>query len=239
MAIFIEKDNFIFLDTNYCEFYIPEYYFDNKWATYQKDSINCLGVFEVGIGDSNGNIKERKTLNVPVITDFYYNDMDETDITGSDGTVEKCIVLKYTKGDKVMNSFVVKDSVNAALFLSMITKGKLPKTIKYTDLITVFNKNKALSGVNFGVPSSIEELVLAVSYRDKNDITRKFATVIGAGKAGEYDYTTTSIRKICQYASTFSAMTFEDVNSMIITSVNRTRHKKNEMDSPVEKILKY
>jgi hypothetical protein len=54
-----------------------------------------------------------------------------------------------------------------------------------------------------------------------------------------YDYSMANIRKICQYGSTFTAMTFEDINSMITVSVNRTREKKNEMESPIEKIIKF
>ena len=47
-----------------------------------------------------------------------------------------------------------------------------------------------------------------------------------------------SIRKICQYASTFSSITFEDIDSMITTSVNRAREKKPEADTPVEMLFK-
>ena len=47
-----------------------------------------------------------------------------------------------------------------------------------------------------------------------------------------------SIRSVCQYASTFSAITFEDMDSMITASVNRLRDKKEESESPVENLFK-
>ena len=54
----------------------------------------------------------------------------------------------------------------------------------------------------------------------------------------QFDYQTASIRQICQYTSTFTALTFEDIDSMITTSLNRSRNKGNEVDSPIERIIK-
>jgi hypothetical protein len=47
-----------------------------------------------------------------------------------------------------------------------------------------------------------------------------------------------SIRQICQYASTFTALWFEDFDAMVTTSLNRTRENKPEANSPLEKIIK-
>ena len=48
-----------------------------------------------------------------------------------------------------------------------------------------------------------------------------------------------SIREICRYTSTFTAMTFEDIDSMVTSSVNRTRQNIPEPISPVETTIKY
>ena len=47
-----------------------------------------------------------------------------------------------------------------------------------------------------------------------------------------------SIRQICQYTSTFTAVTFEDLDSMVTTSLNRERENIPETESPIEKIIK-
>ena len=97
-----------------------------------------------------------------------------------------------------------------------------------------------MNDVNFGVPSLILEIILGVSYRSKDNTALKFAKIIGSPsyKGSEYDYKMASIREICQYASTFSAITFEDMDSMICASINRERDKKEESYSPVEKLFK-
>ena len=62
-----------------------------------------------------------------------------------------------------------------------------------------------------------------------------------AGKddnVSDYDYKMASIRQICQYSSTFTALTFEDFDSMVTTSLNRTAEHKSEQESPLEKIIK-
>ena len=46
------------------------------------------------------------------------------------------------------------------------------------------------------------------------------------------------IREICQYTSTFTAVTYEDIDAMITTSLNRTKTKAPEAYSPVEDIIK-
>ena len=47
-----------------------------------------------------------------------------------------------------------------------------------------------------------------------------------------------SIREMCQYTSTFNGVTFEDFDSMVTTSLNRTREHIEDPESPIEAILK-
>ena len=85
----------------------------------------------------------------------------------------------------------------------------------------------------------IEELILAVAYRYKKDPSRKFAQVAGKDdNVSMFDYVMNNIRAICQYTSTFTGLTFEDMDSMITTSLNRTKTKGNESSSPLEDLIK-
>lgn len=239
MSIFRSDSRYIYLEIPYCEFYIPEYYFDSKWAERRQDSIYSMGIFTVGIFE-DGKLKELKTLNLPSQMNFYIYESEtrNVDLPGNPNT--KCTVLKYIKGQKVMDSYIIEDSANAAMFVDMIIKGKVPSTVPYSKVLSIWMTNQELNSVNFGVPSTTLEMILAVAYRDRNNIGRKFSQVIGADlKVSEWDYKMARIRQICQYGSTFTAMTFEDFNSMLTTSLNRSRRGDEEMESPVEKIIKY
>ena len=91
----------------------------------------------------------------------------------------------------------------------------------------------------FDVPSVILEMLLATSYRDPKDLSKKFATVYGqSADASPFAYRMINNRQISQYASTFTAMTFEDFDAMVTASVNRTMQHKEETISPLEKIIK-
>ena len=97
-----------------------------------------------------------------------------------------------------------------------------------------------MNNVNLGVPNYVLEMIISVMYRDKNDPTQKFASVFGKDpNVSEYDYQTCNIRRACQYASTFSAITFEDVDTMITASLNRSAQNKEEAYTPIEEIIKY
>lgn len=237
--LFEDKDGFLYLKAEYAEFYIPKDYLDNGWAKELAETIETFAVFNVGIFEK-GALKEITLLKIPCTMQFYMYDKENRvlDFEGSPNT--QCIVLKYVKGQKVMEDAIIEDSANVATYLDMILKGKLPSTIPYDKSLELWMSNLELNHVSFGVPSTTLEMILAVCYRYKDDISKKFASIAGKNPdISMHDYIMASIRKICQYGSTFTGMTFEDINSMITTSVNRTRDKKEEMESPIEKIIKY
>lgn len=239
MNIFRSDDRYIYLNAQYCEFYVPMSYFDSKWMVQLSDTIKGLGLFNIGIFE-NGELKEIRLLNLPTSVEFFVYDTERRTMNFKGEENVQCLVLKYIKDQKIMEPSTIEDSSSSEMYLDIILKGKVPPSIPYTKVLNVWIKNQTLNKVSFGVPSAVLEMILAVCYRDKNNMEQKFSTVIGKDlNVSEWDYKMAKIREICQYASTFSAMTFEDINAMITTSVNRTREKRYEMESPVEKIIKY
>lgn len=231
----------IILKDAYCEIYIPFFYFDKnyKFAESMGSYISSFGIVNVGIF-TNGKLQYIDTMNIPLWIDIQAPNVESrvVDIPG-EGEIP-CRVIKFFKGNKVCNRSLIVDSENAQTYLRFITFGKVPTSIPYSKTLQVWKENQELSDVDFGVPSIIEEVILSVSYRYKKDTSYKFAKIIGKpnSQVSEYDYSMASIRQVCQYASTFSAITFEDMDSMITASVNREREKKTESDSPVEKLFK-
>ena len=181
-----------------------------------------------------------KVLNLPTWIDFFVIDSEDRDVAlPNDNTTTPCKVLKYSKNHKIMNSSVIEDSSNVESYLDFVTKGKVPAIVPYEDSLKIWRKNQALNSANLGVPSVIEELILSVSYRDKNNPGTKFSHVIGKDlNISQYDYIMNNIRQICQYTSTFTAITFEDFDAMVTTSLNRTRTNGAEAFSPIEDLLK-
>lgn len=241
MAYFKSDNNYIYLESQSAEFYIPKYYFDssNKFAVKLSNSIRALGVFDVGIFE-NGKLKEMKVLNLPTWIDFFISDTEDRNVAlPHTDELTPCTVLKYIKGEKIMASTVVEDSSNVETYMSFVLKGKVPSNVPYEKSIQIMKKNQELNNASLGVPDVMQELILSVSYRYKENPGEKFSHIIGKDLSiSQYDYIMNNIRQICQYTSTFTAITFEDIDSMITTSLNRTRDKGVESYSPIEDLIK-
>ncbi len=242
MGHFKKDANYVYLLDNSCEFYIPSYYFEDryKFAFDEGNTIKCLGVFNVAFFDTNGKVIERRMLNLPTWINLFVYESDVRRLK-LQGDVEEIDyrVITYYKDMKIMPSKLVKDGDNVEGYLDFIMKGKIPNNIKYSDALRIWMKNQKMNGASLGVPSAELEMILSVYYRYKDDPTKKFSTVIGSDKSvSEYDYVMKNTRQICQYTSTYAGITFEDIDSMITTSINRTKRKEKELDAPTESILK-
>ena len=236
----LDKDNNVLLDADYCEFYIPKYYFEStkKFAQDYTDTIQCIGIFNVGIFQ-NGKLVDIKNLNNPNMMKLFVYESEWRDVAINGEKPEPCKVLKYLKNQVVFSGNHIESLANAEMFLSFIVGGCLPKNIPYTKVLQMWRKNMELNHVNYGVCSAVLEMILAVCFRCKDHPEYKFAKQFGkSDTVSEYDYTTASIRQICQYASTFTSIIFEDFDSMVTASINRAREGKEEAESPLESIIK-
>ena len=240
MRYFESDGQFIYPTCEKVEFYIPKSYFDqsNRFAENYGDVIKAIGIFDIGIFEK-GTLKEMRVLNLPTWIDLFVHYMEDRDVDLPSDGLTKCTVLTYQKEHKIMNDSIVQDSDNVEAYLSFITKGKVPSIVPYEKSIKIWRKNQSMNKGNFGVRPEIEELILASSYRWRGNPNIKFAHVIGKDlKVSQYDYVMNNLRQICQYTSTFNGLTFEDMDTMITTSLNRTRNKGEETYSPVEMLLK-
>lgn len=239
---FRNDDEFIYLTAPYCEFYIPMEFFKSTagFAEDLGETIRVIGLFDVGFFE-NGELKEMRTMKIPAWLEVWnYENKTETVTLPHSDEPTICRVFCFYQGQKVMTSSVVQDSANVLAYLKLICGGKLPHSIPYSVSPQIWRKNQEINGAYLGVPAVIEELILSVAYRNKLNKTQKFSSVAGKNDStvGDYDYTMASIRQICQYTSTFTALWFEDFDSMVTSSLNRTRENKGEMESPLEKIIK-
>lgn len=240
MEYFRSDNKFIYLNDDYLEVYIPLIFFDEskRYASDFSSYIETLGLVNVGIFE-NGKRKEFKIFKHPYQIKLYsYDNVTETvDLPGEGPT--PCRVLSYNKDSIVMDNAIVQDAQNALTYLDMVMDGKIPKSIPYDKASELWGINQAMNGVGFGVRQEVQEMVLSLNYRNPNNLSETFASLYGRDESiSPYNYETVGSRQICQYASTFSSLTFEDMDSMITTSINRSRHKGKESYSPVEDVIK-
>jgi hypothetical protein len=239
-----EKDQVIFTG-NYMEVYIPRFYFDNEISRFFGDKVETLGVFNFKVfsSDAKKDKADIHTFKFPsfLVTKPTSNDFQELEnlVDGSDET--SFAVLKYYKGDIFIDNVNVQQkSDNTILFIGLLHSGKLPNTIPYDEVLGLELDNTSFNGVNLNVSSTVLELIISEIYRDKADLSRSFRFKAGkAGKVSMHDYKAINIKQISTFNSTFTGVTFEDIDYNLVASVNKTRYNKKESESPIEKTIKY
>jgi hypothetical protein len=236
-----DGENVVFTG-NYLEFYIPAFYFEGKLAEDFGSNVRVFGLFNIRTFDDKNKPLKLETFNVPTMIYIHPSEIEKKDlqlIPGDDNEVESYYVAKFYKGNVIMQNSIPQDASNVELFLDILTRGKVPKTIPYGQVLQVWQKNLELNGVKLGVTSTVLEIVISEIYRNKKKPEETFAKLIGREPGtSEYAYRTANIREICARNSTFAALTFEDMDQMITSSLNINKYNKQESNSPIEKIIK-
>ncbi len=236
-----DDGEYIVFNGDYLEMYIPVYYFESNLAENSGNAIRVFGLFNVRVFINDKPLKV-ETLNIPSMIYIYPSDIEKRTmqlIEGEYGEPEQYIVAKFYKGNRIMVNSIAQDASNVELFLNIIFNSKLPKTLSYHDMLNVWLKNLQLNNVKLGVPSAPLEIIIREICRNKNKPEEPFSKVVGKNpNVSEYSYRTANIREICARNSTFAALTFEDMDAMITSSLNINRYKKEETVSPIEKIIK-
>ena len=239
--LLIDDGEYIVFNGFYMECYIPAFYFDTKLGEQYGSDLRVFGIFNARPFTEKMIPMKLETLNFPSIISIFPSAIEEKVLTLLEGDEEPepYLVAKFNKGSRLMRNGIPQDSTNVELFINLITKGKLPRTIPYGQILQVWLKNLTVNQVKLGVVSSVLEAIIAQFYRDKDKPENKFAVRIGKDPTtSEYAYKPANIRELCARNSTFAALTFEDMDAMLTSSINISKFNKEEVDSPLEKILK-
>jgi hypothetical protein len=242
---FQRKGDSVLFTGNYMEAYIPIEYFEKGIAVENGDKIDLFAIFNFKVFSTlNPDRKSAKLLTFKfpssIITKPHSSEDDDIELISGSGE-QRYKVLKYFKNDEILTTINVVQSINnVEKFIDLLNAGKLPNTIKYNMILDLFLKNLEINKINLDVSSVVLEAMITQIYRYKDDRALPFRKVIGKNKkVTEYDYKTANMREIAELGSTFTALTFEDIDTMITASINRNLYKRQEAQSPVEKIINY
>lgn len=233
-------DDIIFTG-NHIEAYIPADFFDRGLAETVGGTLNVFGLFIIRIFDKSNKMLRQETFNLPTKISMYPSNLELKELTLLDGDEpERYQVASFFDGDVITHASIPQDATNAELFLSILTRGKIPKTVPYSHIPKLWQKNLEINGVKLGVTATILEVLVSEIYRNAAKPEETFAKLVGRKPdTSEYAYRAANIREVCARNSAFAAMTFEDIDQMINSSVNINRYNKKETQSPIEKIIKF
>ena len=238
-------DKQVIFEGEYMEIYIPKASIDQKIAYLKGENIETLGIFNflVYTGENRDPKKaEIRTLTLPFKIQFEFKRFFDSKIKLSSEIAEEDYrVFVLEKG----NLFCVqtehaKSSANSKDLIFMIHGGHLPSSVKYDKVLDCYLGTTLLNGVDLKIPLLIYEIIVAELCRYKDNINIPFRIALDKNnKLTQHDYTSISIKKLPALNSTFSALTFEDINNAVITSIGKTKNNEVEKESPIEKVLKY
>lgn len=226
----------------YLEAYIPEDYYDRRLAEPRGDIINVCGLFHLRQGTSPDKMdSDFRVFEFPAMIATKPNMITKRQVSIRGAAEESYYVYSYYKGDIFMNSNKVVQSLdNVDKFIKMVNSGKLPKDIPYPELLMVYLNALDVNNMDLGISAKIIEFKLAEICRVKGDPDVPFRKGLNSGKKlSDTDYDQINLRYLSMASATFNAVTFEDIDSMILNSVNKKRYNRAEAVSPVEKIIKY
>lgn len=221
------------------EIYIPIDFVEKNIASNHGSFITSLGLLPFRIFDKNNKMVEERLLNLPTTINFYPEDTEVQSITlKHHKEPKKYLVMKFYKNSRICLSSAPKNVENVEMFLKLMTSGKI-NYVSYNDVLSIWLNNNILNSVSLGVTSVVMEIIISEIYRNTSKQEERFGKQMGKNSSTDpYSYTAVNMRTICAKNSVFSAMTFEDMDQMITSSLNMVNYDKKQIQSPIEKIIK-
>lgn len=245
MNEFIKRDGKIVVNVDHAEAYIPDDVFGSdesaaSIAYEYGEGFKIFGIFNIRLAlKADDDILKcpLRTFNFPNMIETYPAASETRTMALMPGDDEqKYRVFIYRQGDIMMDAVMTKSAGNCTKFLNAFSAGKLPNTLPYNDILTIWHKNFETNDLSPACPSMYMQAMIAEKCRCKNDISKSFRKVYGKDMTRS-DYITTNMRGTTAHASVFAALSFEDFGRMLGTSVNMTRRQLPQSISPIEKTL--
>ena len=246
MNEFIKRDGKIIVNVEQAEAYIPADMFIEEdkasaIATVYGEGFKILGIFNMRISNSENEEDLRKS---PIKTFSFTNmintfpsaNVEENIQLTPDSEEIKYRVLKYSRGDIMMDDNLVQSGDNAVKFMNAIIRGKIPNTIPYEDIITSWMANFESNDQDPKIPNMFLQAIVSESCRYKKNLRIPFRKIYGKDMTNN-DYVITNMRGTAANTSVFSSQVFEHMGRMITTSIDMTRRNADQVISPIEKVL--
>ena len=227
-----DKDALIFNDDGQLIYYIPEIFFERKYATNLGEYIRIMGIFEYERVDKNGKSLSIRPFNFPSfflcrpsevkkIKDFELKNAESQDYR----------LLIFKKGDEAVTSVKVPQDVeNSEDFYKIYTTGKLPTNIPYDKIQDYFIDNIRLNGADYGLNIQMFGFIISEICRSREDIKKSFRHTDIKNMT---DYRTINIKQIPKMISPFTSITSENWDEAVVNAISN----KNAKYSPLEKLF--
>ena len=167
----VESNNSIVSNVYLLELYVP---YDKTLVEQYGDGYNMLGLVKARVykDEDSFNRKKFKTFRFEHPTTFLTKPNDVSTIIApfeEDDEEAKYYIFKYFKGGIVIfNNIILKNTESVEKLFISLTEGKLLYA-GYKNLADILAKSKVMNDVDLSIPAYMEELILSLCYREKED----------------------------------------------------------------------
>lgn len=243
LSFFKQEKKQVIFTGHYMEVFIPSTYFDgNKNAKEIGDRVETLGIFYFKVYDKDKKNPKTYFNNFSSMIETVPAHITHNQTKKIKGLEDNFSVLSYYTGDTFITSTdVIQKSAYTTNFIKLLNAGKLPSNIPYEEYLDLILNNLKINRTNLNVPSSAIELVISELCRDKDDLTKSFRYKAGNPntKDSSHGYNLVNITTIPGHNSTFTAISFQDIDFSMVNAVNKAKRNSKESISPIEKTIKY
>jgi len=214
-------------------FIVPEKFFERRDAIIIGEYVNLIGILDYAIFDKSGKHGGLKRFNFPSVfltKPYEIEKMKQVKLTAN-SEIQDYRFLKYKKDDIIVVSTKVPEEIeNVEEFYKIFLTGNLPTTIPYDKLQDYFTESARINGCNYGVSLQLFGVVISEMCRDPKNMNNPYRL---AKNKNMFDYKAINIEDIPKLVSPYQSLTSVNWDEGLINAIIN----KNEVDSPLEKVL--
>lgn len=222
-------------------FYVPENFFDakskNAIAQISGEYVSMIGVCNWAIVDSKGVRSELRPFNFPtmMLCKPYKIEKAKGLKLDSDKEGKDYRLLRFKKGDEVVSQVQVPQIIdNVELFFKlMVITARIPTTIAYDKLWSMFLENMNLNGSSYGLNAQLFGILTQALCRDPQDISRPFRMT---DMKDMHAYKPLSIKLLPNYISPYTSIVSENWDESLRSAI-LMKDKEDLPNSPLEKVV--
>lgn len=230
----LDGNSLLYNGSGSLDFYIPEFYFDKGIAIFEGEYIHIFGLFNYAISDSKGKSSELKLFNFPVMFHCIPGEIEKiknVKLTKYSDP-EDYRVLKFFKDNIIILNITPPqdDTGNIAKFLDLFNSGKLPNTIPYNEIHSVFLENAHINDTDYPINYQIIGLMigeLSTLYNDN--------TVLFSHTDMKQGYKMMNVKYKPKLISPFTSINSENFDDSVRSAM--TISGKTDSISPVERLM--
>jgi len=236
---FKKRDGKVIVNAASLEILVPREYFDTDIAEISGDKLIVLGIFRFRVRMDPKSQPTLYTVNIPSPLSIQYSSEHSLrEAVGKDKDKIPYRVFTLERGDVFLESeTIVTSAKNVESFVKLLHSGKLP-TMVYADVYRQYMQVQDDNETSLGVSSATLEAIVSELCRYEKDHDIPFRLALAKAGTTERDFEMVTLKTLPELTSTFSGISFENVNKALASSVNNKRKKKKEKITPMEAAIR-